>query len=124
MSRTMPRVIIADSSLMNRWTIRRALAPAPEVRIAGEAQNARQLMAAIRRTRAQALIVDAKILSGQVPLIKAIIARERLPVVVLANTSDPRERELAGKCWRRERRASCRGCPSLHRPTLRPPLHG
>lgn len=93
----MPRVIIADSSLMNRWAIRRALAPAPEVRIAGETQNARQLMAAIKRTRAQALIVDAKILDGQAPLIMAIIAREQVPVVVLAGTSDPRERELIGE---------------------------
>src|SRR5271167_4499808 len=93
----MPRVIIADSSLMNRWAIRRALAPAPEVRIAGETQNARQLMAAIRRTRAQALIVDAKILGGQAPLIETIIAGERVPVVVLADTSDPQERALIGE---------------------------
>ncbi len=93
----MPRVIIADSSLMNRWAIRRALAAAPEARIAGETQNARQLMAAIKRTRAQALIVDAQILSGQAPLIKTIIAGERVPVVVLADTSDPQERALAGQ---------------------------
>jgi len=93
----MPRVIIADSSLMNRWAIRRALAAAPEARIVGETQDARQLMAAIRRTRAQALIVDAKMLDGQAPLIKTIIAGERLPVVVLADTSDPQERALAGQ---------------------------
>ncbi len=93
----MLRVIIADSSLMNRWTIRRALAAAPEARIVGEAQNARQLMAAIGRARAQALIVDAKILDGQAPLVMAIIARERVPVVVLADTSDPQERALAGQ---------------------------
>src|SRR5208283_2318504 len=90
----MPRVIIADSSLMNRWAIRRALALAPEARIVGEAQNARQLRAAIRRTRARALIVDAKVLGGHAPLIMAMIARERVPVVVLADTSDPRERAL------------------------------
>jgi DNA-binding NarL/FixJ family response regulator len=92
----MARVVIADSSLINRWAIRRALAQAPEARIVGEAQNARQVMAAIRRARAQALIVDAKILSGWVPLIKAI-AQEQVPLVLLGDSSDPEERALIGQ---------------------------
>jgi len=92
----MPRVVIADSSLMNRWAIRRALAQAPEIRIVGEAQNARQLMAAIRRARAGALIVDAQILSGQVPLIKAI-TQEPVPAVLFGDSSDPEERALIGQ---------------------------
>src|SRR5262249_10866040 len=79
-----------------RWAIRRALAQAPEARIVGEGQDARQLMAVIRRARAQALIVDAKILSGAPALINAI-AQERMPVVLLGDSSDPEERAPIGQ---------------------------
>jgi two-component system, chemotaxis family, protein-glutamate methylesterase/glutaminase len=94
----MTQVVVADKSLMARWTIRRALERTPGITVIGEAQSASQILFQLERKHPQALVIGINLLSGQSPaLMAAVMDRASVYTVVLADRSDPDQRELAGQ---------------------------